>query len=331
MPAEVLISTSIASLSGWHPISITSVVDWNFRRFVLGLVCNLLLLRKFVKVLSCIIGLRLARPIEVVKHQIHIFLLFDLQVVSDLNVSVDLYFNVRVGLATQGSRLVELGRTILLRNLHTTSLSLPGDGVAMGLGGYSTSFVAVFEQRLFLTVGHVKRVAPSVLRVVVGIDVVFAVKVFIGVDLLTVVDSRRRIHPVLNCLLPAAGLAGALVDDGLLAHLVLVAMVVKVVVREGEASQIVFAEALHGGLVGKRRTGVTVVHGRLVLLLSDAVGGAGVVVCFSWGRNLVQDSEAVDVLAGLAGLLVLGQVFAALNRTLFFGLPEARLLLVKVN
>ena len=162
LSAEILIGTSVASFSSGHTVSITAVIDRDFGGFGLGLVNYLLLLRTFVKVLPCIIGLRLAGPIEVVKHEIHIFLLFNLQVVPDFNVSVHLYFYVGVGLAAQGSRFVELCRTILLRNLHTTSLSLPGNGVTIGLSRDSASFVGVFKQRLLLAVGNVKSVATSV-------------------------------------------------------------------------------------------------------------------------------------------------------------------------
>jgi len=65
------------------------------------------LVSRLVKVLVCVVRRGEGRPVEVVEHQVHVFRLLVLQVVSDLDVSVHLNFNVSICLPRQGSRLCE--------------------------------------------------------------------------------------------------------------------------------------------------------------------------------------------------------------------------------
>jgi hypothetical protein len=46
-----------------------------------------------------------ARPVEVIKHQIHVILLFSLQVVTNFYVAMNLDLDVRISLAAQGTGL----------------------------------------------------------------------------------------------------------------------------------------------------------------------------------------------------------------------------------
>ena len=63
--------------------------------------------------------------VEVIKHQIHIFLFFCLKVVCDFDIPVHLYFYVRVLLATQCSRLSQLIRSVAaVIDLVTLGLSI---------------------------------------------------------------------------------------------------------------------------------------------------------------------------------------------------------------
>jgi len=151
------------------------------------------LLGKFIKVLGSVARLSLTRTVEVIKHQVHVFLLLDLQVVADLYVAVHLYFYVSVSLSTQRSRFVKLTLPILLLQLHATPLGLARDRVAVGLLMLLShiKLLTVFEQRLLLPIRNVKCVATSVLRVLITVYIVFSLKVFIGIYLLTVVYALR--------------------------------------------------------------------------------------------------------------------------------------------
>jgi hypothetical protein len=151
------------------------------------------LLGLFIKVLGSIARLSLTRTVEVIKHQVHVFLLLDLQVVADLYVAVHLYFYVSVSLSTQRSRFVKLTLPILLLQLHATPLGLARDRVAVGLLMFLShiKLLTVLEQRLLLPIRNVKCVATSVLGVLISVYIVFSLKVFIGIYLLTVVDALR--------------------------------------------------------------------------------------------------------------------------------------------
>ena len=68
-----------------------------------------------------------ARPVEVIKHQIHVILLFSLQVVTNFYVTMNLDLDVRISLAAQGTGLCQLARSIvvcLLLPVHSTALRL---------------------------------------------------------------------------------------------------------------------------------------------------------------------------------------------------------------
>ena len=80
--SDILLCTSIASFSGWQSIPIY---------FILAFTIAL------IKVLSCAI-LILGAAIEIVKHKIHVFSLFSLEMVLDVLISVNFYFYMCVSL-----------------------------------------------------------------------------------------------------------------------------------------------------------------------------------------------------------------------------------------
>ena len=110
---------SYSALSSWYALAPSEIVDGD----LLFCSCALLLAGVLVvKILSRVVGLRLPahrrrRVIEVVEHQVHVFLLFALQVVVDLHVSVHLDFDVGVRLAGKRARLREVARPLRLLSL----------------------------------------------------------------------------------------------------------------------------------------------------------------------------------------------------------------------
>ena len=103
--------TAVATFSRRHSVAFVSVVG---RCCVivelLGRVCviDVNLLRGLVEVLRGVYYGAHGGTVEVIKHQIHILLLLDLQVVSDFDVPVHFDFDVSVSLARQSTWLREL-------------------------------------------------------------------------------------------------------------------------------------------------------------------------------------------------------------------------------
>ncbi len=110
--SHILICTSIASLTRRNSVSLRSEIHPKTASFDrLGLLSRLLssfyLLARLVKVLRCVVRRPKRWSVKVVKHQIHVLGLFVLQIVPNLDVTMNFYFDVSISLSWQSSWLSE--------------------------------------------------------------------------------------------------------------------------------------------------------------------------------------------------------------------------------
>ena len=129
--SHVLVSAAVATLPRWYAISLSPKVHTEARSNILSL--NLLpsldLFTNLVEVLGRVIGRTKRRAIEIIEHQVHIFSLLILQIVSNLNITVNLYLYVRVSLPREGSwlRKAALMHQLLIRVRLLTTRTVPDD------------------------------------------------------------------------------------------------------------------------------------------------------------------------------------------------------------
>ena len=127
---HVLISTAITAFTSGDSVALSSEIisevgviwpHWTSEARVWhgrGLIC----VTWFVEVLSGIIGRTERRSVEIVKHQIHVLSLLVLQVVTNLDITVNLDLDVGIGLAGKGAWFRE---TTLMHHLILVRTSLP--------------------------------------------------------------------------------------------------------------------------------------------------------------------------------------------------------------
>ncbi len=102
--SHILICTAIASLACRDPVSLCPEIHSETTSFDrLGLFSRLLtsfyLLARFVKVLRCVVRRPKRWPVKVVKHKIHVLGLFVLQIVPNLDVTMNFYFDMCISLS----------------------------------------------------------------------------------------------------------------------------------------------------------------------------------------------------------------------------------------
>lgn len=142
-----------------------------------------------IKILGGVGSTKHTWPVEVIKHKIHVFLFFNLQIISNFYVTVYFYFNVRVCLPRQSSWLRKIVilvvylLNLLLISTWTSplySLNLPRGWVActskivvaLHICSISTRRISlclllaqiyVFKQTLLLAlvVTHIKSIAAN--------------------------------------------------------------------------------------------------------------------------------------------------------------------------
>ena len=118
-PSEVLVRAAVAPFARGHPVAVGPEVLLHLlavehQAFFVSSGDHAAILIApscFVKVLLGVCSRHRRRSVEVVKHQVHIFLLLSVQVVSDFDVTVDLNLDVSVGLprVSPGLRKVAVG------------------------------------------------------------------------------------------------------------------------------------------------------------------------------------------------------------------------------
>ena len=108
--AHVLICAAVTSFTCWDAVSLRPEVHpetcWHFLTILSACIKTtcLNLLAWLVEVLGCVVRRAERAAVEIVEHQVHILSLLVLQIVSNLNVSMHLNFNMGVSLARQGTR-----------------------------------------------------------------------------------------------------------------------------------------------------------------------------------------------------------------------------------
>jgi hypothetical protein len=101
---EVLVGTSVAALTGWHAVAIyakglhvVSAVHGLFTLATTNYTC-VVVATCLVEVLGSVCCGVHRRSVEVVKHQVHVFLLFGIQIVPYFDVPMHLNLDVSVRL-----------------------------------------------------------------------------------------------------------------------------------------------------------------------------------------------------------------------------------------
>ena len=133
--SHVLVSTTIASFTRRHTITLCSEMHPKTGSDLLSAICRFLasfnLLAWFVEILCCVIGCAEGRAVEVVEHQVHVLSLLVLKIVSDFDVSMHLNFDVSICLPRQGPRLSEatLVHQLLVGVVLLATRAVPNDSL----------------------------------------------------------------------------------------------------------------------------------------------------------------------------------------------------------
>lgn len=162
-PPHVLVCASVPSLAGRNTISLSSEVrmeSWFHVRSRRFLPLNLLLW--LVKVLCRVVCCSKGGSIEVIEHQVHALGLAILQVVPNLDVSVDFNFDVGVRLSRQGSRLREatLANHLLVR-IALAPRSVPNDALSLARARVATA-TSVVVVAVLVCVGSPREVMIAI-------------------------------------------------------------------------------------------------------------------------------------------------------------------------